>query len=84
MAAMKYDVTETQPAWIKWRYTVEADSPEEAQEMCAEGLVKIDQGGSPESIEICEHLGLDFVSAPLSQLPGARLAAAQARLRGKK
>jgi len=40
-----------------------------------------DQGGSPESIEICERLGLDFVSAPLSQLPGARLAAAQARLR---
>ena len=43
-----------------------------------------DQGGSPESIEICEHLGLDFVSAPLSQLPGARLAAAQARLRGSR
>ncbi len=40
-----------------------------------------DQGGSPPSIEICEQLGLDFVSAPLSQLPGARLAAAQARLR---
>ena len=40
-----------------------------------------DQGGSPASIEICEQLGLDFVSAPLSQLPGARLAAAQARLR---
>ncbi len=40
-----------------------------------------DQGGSPASIEICEKLGLDFVSAPLSQLPGARLAAAQARLR---
>jgi pyruvate,orthophosphate dikinase len=40
-----------------------------------------DQGGSPDSIEICERLGLDFVSAPLSQLPGARLAAAQARLR---
>ncbi|MGB5415617.1 MAG: putative PEP-binding protein, partial [Polyangiales bacterium] len=40
-----------------------------------------DQGGSPTSIEICEKLGLDFVSAPLSQLPGARLAAAQARLR---
>jgi pyruvate,orthophosphate dikinase len=40
-----------------------------------------DQGGSPESIEICEHLGLDFVSTPLSRLPGARLAAAQARLR---
>jgi pyruvate,orthophosphate dikinase len=39
-----------------------------------------DQGGSPASIEICERLGLDFVSAPLSQLPGARLAAAQARL----
>ena len=43
-----------------------------------------DQGGSPDSIEICERLGLDFVSAPLSQLPGARLAAAQARLRGEK
>ena len=42
-----------------------------------------DQGGSPASIETCERLGLDFVSAPLSQLPGARLAAAQARLRKK-
>jgi pyruvate,orthophosphate dikinase len=40
-----------------------------------------DQGGSPESIATCEKLGLDFVSAPLSQLPGARLAAAQARIR---
>ena len=40
-----------------------------------------DQGGSPASIEVCERLGLDFVSAPLPQLPGARLAAAQARLR---
>jgi len=40
-----------------------------------------DQGGSPTSIEACERLGLDFVSAPLSRLPGARLAAAQARLR---
>jgi pyruvate,orthophosphate dikinase len=40
-----------------------------------------DQGGSPETIAACEHLGLDFVSAPLSQLPGARLAAAQAALK---
>jgi pyruvate,orthophosphate dikinase len=40
-----------------------------------------DQGGSPASIETCDRLGLNFVSAPLSQLPGARLAAAQARLR---
>jgi pyruvate,orthophosphate dikinase len=40
-----------------------------------------DQGGSPVSIEICERMGLDFICAPLSQLPGARLAAAQARLR---
>jgi pyruvate,orthophosphate dikinase len=40
-----------------------------------------DQGGSPASVETCEKLGLDFVSAPLAQLPGARLAAAQARLR---
>ncbi|MGB8332079.1 MAG: pyruvate, phosphate dikinase [Polyangiales bacterium] len=40
-----------------------------------------DQGGSPVSIEICERMGVDFICAPLSQLPGARLAAAQARLR---
>ena len=40
-----------------------------------------DQGGSPDSIAVCEKLGLDFVCAPLSQLPGARLAAAQARIR---
>jgi pyruvate,orthophosphate dikinase len=40
-----------------------------------------DQGGCPESIDVCEQLGLDFVSAPLSLLPGARLAAAQARIR---
>ena len=40
-----------------------------------------DQGGSPPSIEMCERLGLDFVSAPLAQLPGARLAAAQACLK---
>jgi len=40
-----------------------------------------DQGGSPETIAACERLGLDFVSAPLSLLPGARLAAAQAVLR---
>jgi pyruvate,orthophosphate dikinase len=39
-----------------------------------------DQGGSPASIDACEALGLDFVSAPLSALPGARLAAAQARI----
>jgi len=42
-----------------------------------------DQGGSPASIEICERLGLDFISTPLSQLPVARLAAAQACLRQK-
>jgi pyruvate,orthophosphate dikinase len=40
-----------------------------------------EQGGIPASIEVCERLRLDFVCAPLSQLPGARLAAAQARLR---
>jgi pyruvate,orthophosphate dikinase len=40
-----------------------------------------DQGGSPSSIEVCEELRLDFISCPLPQLPGARLAAAQARLR---
>ena len=42
-----------------------------------------DQGGSPSSIAACEKLRLDFVSAPLSQLPGARLAAAQAAIRRK-
>lgn len=40
-----------------------------------------DQGGNPLSIEICDRMGVDFICAPLSQLPGARLAAAQARLR---
>ncbi|MEM9729724.1 MAG: pyruvate, phosphate dikinase [Myxococcota bacterium] len=40
-----------------------------------------DQGGYAGSIEACEALGLDFVSCPLPQLPGARLAAAQARIR---
>jgi pyruvate,orthophosphate dikinase len=40
-----------------------------------------DQGGSPESIAACEGLGLDFISAPLALLPGARLAAAQATIR---
>lgn len=40
-----------------------------------------DQGGYAGSIQVCEALGLDFVSCPLSQLPGARLAAAQARIR---
>ncbi|MEM7136895.1 MAG: pyruvate, phosphate dikinase [Myxococcota bacterium] len=40
-----------------------------------------DQGGYPASIEACEALGLDFISCPLPRLPGARLAAAQARLR---
>jgi len=40
-----------------------------------------DQGGSPESIAACEELRLDFISAPLPLLPGARLAAAQATIR---
>jgi len=40
-----------------------------------------DQGGSPLSIETCERMGVDFICAPLPHLPGARLAAAQARLR---
>ena len=38
-------------------------------------------GGSPKAIEACEALGFDFVSAPLSKLAGARLAAAQAKIR---
>jgi pyruvate,orthophosphate dikinase len=39
-----------------------------------------EHGGDPDSIKRCVELGMDFVSCSLPKLPGARLAAAQARL----
>jgi pyruvate,orthophosphate dikinase len=39
-----------------------------------------EHGGDARSIAICEHLGLDYVSCSPFRVPGARLAAAQARL----
>ncbi len=40
-----------------------------------------EQGGDPESIEMCERLGLDYVSCSPFRVPIARLAAAQATLK---
>ena len=39
-----------------------------------------EHGGDAQSIAICERLGLDYVSCSPFRVPGARLAAAQARL----
>ena len=39
-----------------------------------------EHGGDPASIELCERLGLDYVSCSPSRVPGARLAAAHAVL----
>ncbi|MBP6435503.1 MAG: pyruvate, phosphate dikinase [Sphingorhabdus sp.] len=41
-----------------------------------------EHGGDPASIEFCEQTGLDYVSASPYRVPIARLAAAQAALRG--
>jgi pyruvate,orthophosphate dikinase len=38
-----------------------------------------EHGGDPRSIEVCERIGLDYVSASPSRIPVARLAAAHAR-----
>ncbi len=38
-----------------------------------------EHGGDPASIEVCERIGLDYVSASPSRIPVARLAAAHAR-----
>ena len=43
-----------------------------------------EQGGDPDSIMICEKLGLDYVSCSPLRIPVARLAAAQATLRLRK
>src|SRR5207244_10307505 len=37
-----------------------------------------EHGGDPDSIALCERLGLDYVSCAPTRLPGARLAAAHA------
>jgi pyruvate, orthophosphate dikinase len=37
-----------------------------------------EHGGDPASIELCERLGLDYVSCSPSRVPGASLAAAHA------
>jgi pyruvate,orthophosphate dikinase len=42
-----------------------------------------EQGGHPESIRFCHHLGLDYVSCSGPRVPIARLAAARAKLREK-
>jgi len=39
-----------------------------------------EQGGHPESIQFCHHLGLDYVSCSSPRVPIARLAAAHAKL----
>jgi pyruvate,orthophosphate dikinase len=41
-----------------------------------------EHGGDPASIELCEHIGLDYVSCSPSRVPGARLAAAHAAVVG--
>jgi pyruvate,orthophosphate dikinase len=41
-----------------------------------------EHGGDPASIAFCEEQGLDYVSASPYSVPIARLAAAQAALRG--
>ena len=42
-----------------------------------------EQGGHPESIRFCHHVGLDYVSCSGPRVPIARLAAATAKLREK-
>jgi pyruvate,orthophosphate dikinase len=42
-----------------------------------------EQGGHPESIRFCHHVGLDYVSCSAPRVPVARLAAATAALRAK-
>ncbi len=42
-----------------------------------------EHGGDPDSIEFCQQVGLDYVSCSPFRVPIARLAAAQAALRGR-
>jgi len=41
-----------------------------------------EQGGHPDSIQFCHDVGLDYVSCSAPRVPVARLAAAQAKLKG--
>jgi pyruvate,orthophosphate dikinase len=41
-----------------------------------------EHGGDPASVEFCHQIGLDYVSCSPYRLPIARLAAAQAALKG--
>jgi pyruvate,orthophosphate dikinase len=41
-----------------------------------------EHGGDPDSIALCHELGLDYVSCSPFRVPIARLAAAQAAVRG--
>ena len=54
------------------------------EEVAARPKLKVgicgEHGGDPASIQICEDLGLDYVSCSPYRVPVARLAAAQARL----
>ena len=43
-----------------------------------------EHGGDPGTVEFCHNIGLDYVSCSPFRVPIARLAAAQAALRGKK
>jgi len=42
-----------------------------------------EQGGHPDTIRFCHHLGLNYVSCSGPRVPVARLAAANAKLREK-
>ena len=42
-----------------------------------------EQGGHPETIRFCHHVGLNYVSCSGPRVPVARLAAAVAKLRAK-
>ncbi len=42
-----------------------------------------EQGGHPETIRFCHHVGLNYVSCSAPRVPVARLAAAAAKLRAR-
>jgi len=43
-----------------------------------------EHGGEPRSVEFCHNVGMNYVSCSPFRVPIAKLAAAQAVLRGKK
>jgi len=43
-----------------------------------------EHGGDPSSVEFCHRIGLDYVSCSPYRVPIARLAAAQAVIKGSK